>query len=276
MKKRALYSILIFSLLSCIVLVFWYPHLMLSPGILLEGHQELNTDCLSCHSIGKNTLAENCISCHPVDKIGLTTTRGVLLETHISKKKPAFHQKLVKQNCVSCHTEHQGVSAERNIASFTHELLEISVRQHCVSCHQKPEDALHEKNQENCKQCHRETAWRPAAFDHRDYFRFDRHHKADCATCHLDNNFRQYTCYECHEHSPSKIRREHQEEGIYNFENCTECHRSGDEHDAERIWRSKKKPYQSGKNMQSSKHNYHGRKYQWDEGDEHEDHDDDD
>ena len=48
-----------------------------------------------------------------------------------------------------------------------------------------------------------------------------------------------YTCYGCHEHSRSKIREEHLEEGIRDYENCVECHRSGDEDEAKRIWRSK-------------------------------------
>jgi cytochrome c2 len=30
---------------------------------------------------------------------------------------------------------------------------------------------------------------------------------------------------------PAKIRREHIEEGIRDFDNCVECHRSADEHD---------------------------------------------
>ena len=51
--------------------------------------------------------------------------------------------------------------------------------------------------------------------------------------------FVDYTCYGCHEHSRSKIREEHVEEGIRDYENCVEGHRSGDEDEAKRIWRSK-------------------------------------
>ncbi len=38
----------------------------------------------------------------------------------------------------------------------------------------------------------------------------------------------RYTCYGCHAHSRSGIREEHLEEGIYRYENCVECHRSGE------------------------------------------------
>jgi hypothetical protein len=55
----------------------------------------------------------------------------------------------------------------------------------------------------------------------------------------MDNDFNQYTCYGCHEHSRSNIRGEHREEGIYDYENCVECHRSADEDEAERLWRSR-------------------------------------
>jgi hypothetical protein len=55
----------------------------------------------------------------------------------------------------------------------------------------------------------------------------------------MDNDYASYTCYGCHEHSRSKIRAEHIEEGIRNYENCVECHRSGDEDEAEWLWRSR-------------------------------------
>jgi hypothetical protein len=46
------------------------------------------------------------------------------------------------------------------------------------------------------------------------------------------NDYKKYTCYGCHEHTPAKIKREHLEEGIRNFDNCVECHRSGDKDEA--------------------------------------------
>ena len=50
-------------------------------------------------------------------------------------------------------------------------------------------------------------------------------------TCHVRNDYSAYTCYGCHEHTPANIRREHVDEGIRQFDNCVECHRSADEHD---------------------------------------------
>ncbi|MES9825295.1 MAG: hypothetical protein ABW127_12790 [Candidatus Thiodiazotropha endolucinida] len=66
------------------------------------------------------------------------------------------------------------------------------------------------------------------------------HHDAECETCHVDNDFNNFTCYGCHEHSRSNIRGEHFEEGIFDYENCVERHRSGDEDEAEWRWRSRR------------------------------------
>ena len=34
-----------------------------------------------------------------------------------------------------------------------------------------------------------------------------------------------------HEHSPARVAREHEEEGIGNLDDCARCHRSANEHD---------------------------------------------
>jgi hypothetical protein len=50
-----------------------------------------------------------------------------------------------------------------------------------------------------------------------------------CATCHVDNDYKKYTCYGCHEHTLANVTRKHRKhvkERIQNFENCVQCHRS--------------------------------------------------
>jgi hypothetical protein len=180
----------------------------------------------------------NCISCHEVADIGLKTTKGVPIDRE--KKNVAFHQKLVEEDCVACHSDHRGVRAFRPIGQFSHELVQSDLQEQCDGCHSNPGDALHQKIKGNCSQCHTQRAWLPATFDHERCFRFDRHHDTDCVTCHVNNDYANYTCYGCHEHSRSRIREEHIEEGICDYENCVECHRSGDEHEAERNWRAKR------------------------------------
>ena len=69
----------------------------------------------------------------------------------------------------------------------------------------------------------------------------DRDHNTTCVTCHTGNDYKRYTCYGCHEHTPAKVRAEHEEEGIRDFENCVECHRSADEEPPKRGARGDRK-----------------------------------
>ncbi len=80
-----------------------------------------------------------------------------------------------------------------------------------------------------CGQCHSQQQWKPATLDHDKLFVLDRDHQTECVTCHTNDDYSRYTCYGCHEHQPGKIRSKHMKEGIANFENCVECHRSADE-----------------------------------------------
>ena len=120
---------------------------------------------------------------------------------------------------------------QRQVGQFDHSLLKQATLTQCQTCHQTPTDALHKQVTGNCQQCHSQQKWTPATFDHAKYFVLDKDHNATCVTCHERNDYSRYTCYGCHEHSEQKIRREHIEEGIRDFNNCVECHRNADEHD---------------------------------------------
>ncbi|MCW8905241.1 cytochrome c3 family protein [Sedimenticola sp.] len=236
MNKQRLTLIVAANLLVLVLLAIIAPQLMISPGNPVDAHAELSDDCFACHTPFIGSTAEQCIACHAVADIGLKTTKGIAIDKE--QKNVAFHQKLVEEDCIACHSEHKGVQPFRPIGQFSHALLEVSVQEQCDSCHSNPPDALHRKIKGNCTQCHTNEAWLPATFEHDKYFRFDRDHDTECATCHINNDYAKYTCYGCHEHSRSKIREEHFEEGIRDYENCAECHRSGDEDEAKRIWRS--------------------------------------
>jgi len=206
------------------LLVFLLPHQMISPGRLIDGHQQLTTDCFACHAPLRGTPSAKCVSCHAVDKIGLTTTKGVPIQS--KKTKTAFHQKLTDQNCAACHSDHEGVRKFRTEGRFAHALLAPSTRDQCEACHKKPVDTLHKQLTANCLQCHSTEKWKPATFEHDKFFVLDRDHTTQCVTCHARNDYKQYTCYGCHEHTPSNMRAEHAEENIRNLDNCVRCHRS--------------------------------------------------
>jgi hypothetical protein len=321
-----------------------FPHAMLNPGELVQGHQELHEKCFSCHTPFGGIDNGKCIACHPLSEIGKDPAQ---VNAGIGRtEKILFHQNLAAQACSSCHIDHQGLNQATSLSTFKHELLVPAVVNNCVSCHAKPTDTLHSKlpptcinchntegwklagsfnhnmlqgteknncvnchskptdelhvqlsanckschstegwaltspfnhdmlvgteknncaschqnpkddfhasNKDNCIKCHGTTQWTPSTFDHSAYFQLDGDHNAKCTVCHLNNNFSTYSCYGCHEHSESKVRQEHAEEGIRNFTNCIACHKSGNEQEGgENGNRSKQNNKQQNKSEES-------------------------
>jgi hypothetical protein len=107
--------------------------------------------------------------------------------------------------------------------------LRATVRDRCESCHNGPDDGLHRQITGNCQRCHSQDRWTPATFEHAELFVLDRDHNATCETCHTNDDYGRYTCYGCHEHTLANVREEHIEEGIRDFQDCVECHRSARE-----------------------------------------------
>ncbi len=225
MKKRpVLWIVVALNLVVLVALAFVYPHLMISPGPLVKGHEQLATDCFACHAAWRGASTQRCIECHAVAEVGLKTTKGVPILTRTVKV--SFHQELIEQDCMACHSDHQGPRlTKRSRKPFSHALLKASVKGQCSSCHAAPKDTMHRAVKEECSQCHGDRAWKPATFDHDKHFVLDRDHQATCVTCHKNNDYGRYTCYGCHEHSEAKVRAEHLEEGIRDFQDCVECHR---------------------------------------------------
>ncbi len=226
MKRAWVWVIIIANLLALIALVFVYPHLMISPGSLTPAHATLVENCSSCHAPFRGAAVDKCNSCHAIADIGVRTTTGAVIAD--SKTRPAFHQALKTQACLSCHTEHAGANLNARQPSFSHALLNDTMRNQCGSCHVPPADELHADGTANCATCHNQDGWKPATFDHARFFPLIGPHKATCTTCHANSNFSTYTCFSCHEHEPGRVRAEHLEEGIRNIENCVECHRNGE------------------------------------------------
>jgi Class III cytochrome C family len=227
-KGRWIVAIIAANLVALVGLAFAYPHLMVSPGALVPAHAALATDCFACHTPLRGASAERCVACHTLPDIGLRTTKGVPMPK--PTVKASFHQQLIVQNCMACHSDHEGPKLTQHSRKlFSHELLRADVRERCESCHMAPTDTMHRQIQGNCAQCHKPQAWKPASFEHDKLFLLDGDHNATCVTCHVDNDYSRYTCFGCHEHTPSNIRAKHEKEGIRNFENCVACHRSASE-----------------------------------------------
>lgn len=236
--KKVIFYFAMAAAFAAVLLSVAEPLLFVSPGKPIAAHEDFADDCFACHSPFFGSRADKCIACHAVEDIGIRTTRGVSIAHE--DKNVAFHQKLLETDCVACHSDHRGVKPFRPISRFSHDLLQPGLQAACAQCHSRPDDSLHRGMEAHCGECHRQDGWLPASFDHDAYFRFDRDHRTACTTCHLNDDYRAYTCYGCHEHSRSKIREEHLEEGIRDYENCAECHPSGDEDEAERLWKARR------------------------------------
>ncbi|MBK8498940.1 MAG: cytochrome c3 family protein [Flavobacteriales bacterium] len=177
----------------CTTLVFMYPHRMVEPGELSEAHQQTGNDCFSCHKPFGGLPNDRCIACHTLADIGRDTVAHA--------ERPLFHEALEAMECVSCHGEHNGRSADLAPAGFVHDLLSAAIAANCVACHAKPADDLHAPLPNTCSSCHDAQQWKPAReFDHA-LLPIER--RNDCASCHQEPSDAMHeriaaNCTSCH------------------------------------------------------------------------------
>jgi len=183
-----------------------------------------DNSCIECHTDHKGTLPSHAVKPFRHTSLSLQL-RNDCIACHTNQKpKDSLHQ-FAKGNCLECHQ-----TTSWKPATFDHKSLAVSGGKQCVSCHKadQPADNMHRQTQASCGTCHSTSRWMPATFDHNSYYRLDSDHRTSCKTCHTDpDNYKKYTCYNCHEHSQSNIADQHREEGIYNYQNCMKCHRNG-------------------------------------------------
>jgi hypothetical protein len=233
MTRRHVLWLIAANLAVLLAVVIRYPHLMLSPGSLGTGHAALNGDCFACHEPWRGAVAARCTTCHVLADIGLRTTEGEPIAS--GRLKRGFHDLLIEQDCATCHTAHRvPLPTRRSPESFSHARLRPDARADCASCHVAPTDQMHRTADTDCSQCHAADRWLPASFEHDDFFVLDRRHDKACDICHVGNDHSTYTCYGCHAHTERRIRNEHLEEGIRDFEDCAACHPDAREEHARR------------------------------------------
>ncbi len=174
-----------------------------------------NTDCVSCHADGQplfmpehaQLFGEDCLSCHDGEGRLVDFTHDDLFVL------AGVHETAV---CESCHINQQFAG----------------VSDLCQDCHEEPEVHAGAFGLD-CVRCHTETAWTPAQLT-RHTFPLDHgdEGKIACETCHVAT-YVEYTCYNCHEHDIEETRQKHIEEEIIEFDDCTECHPTGEEYEGE-------------------------------------------
>ncbi len=188
--------------------------------------QHLKVRCDQCHI--NNVFAgtpQDCTSCH---------------------LKNDAHQGKFGPDCAQCHTPDNWTDAkfDHNLAAFKLEGKHQTVAcaqchvnnvfkgtpQACVSCHAEPQ-AHFGAFGTDCVQCHTTVTWQGATFNHTFPLNHGERGPIPCKTCHVTPNFKEYTCYGCHEHNPQTIQAKHLEEGISDFQDCVRCHADGREHE---------------------------------------------
>jgi hypothetical protein len=215
----------------------------------------LGTDCAQCHTpadwaqatIDHNLTAFplsgkhqeiDCHACHPDQRF-----RGTPMDCVACHEIDDAHGGQFGPGCGQCHTptdwkqvtfDHAQTAFPLIGAHTTTLCLRCHVSgafkgtpQKCVGCHTEPN--FHAGLLDtDCAACHTPDAWSPASYNRPHTFPFS--HGADgsssCRTCHPDS-LGGYTCYACHD--PGEVAEEHLEEGIGNYQNCVECHPTGEE-----------------------------------------------
>jgi hypothetical protein len=182
-----------------------------------------NQKCSGCHTDHKGRYPEASVNSFNHEMLG-TANRNNCNNCH-GKPLNDLHKPL-SSACHSCHK----TAGWKTDLSFDHEMIHGADKRNCAGCHKKPDNDYHQFIKSNCGKCHNLNKWKPSSFDHSTYFRLDSDHQTTCKTCHQNNNFNTFTCYGCHEHSERNIKAEHNEEGIYGFNDCAGCHKSGDKY----------------------------------------------
>jgi len=193
----------------------------------LAGFGRASTDCVGCHRKDdkhKGRFGTSCGSCHAVKAWTPATFDHKASTDCVScHQKDDKHKGRFGTSCGSCHT----------VKAWTPATFDHKASTDCVSCHQK-DDEHRGQFGTDCGACHTVNAWKPATFDHTFPLDHGEGGRVACKVCHEPGRpYKEYTCYGCHEHSPQRILRKHQEEGISGnrLSDCVRCHRTGREHE---------------------------------------------
>jgi hypothetical protein len=192
---------------------------MVMPGLVSDYHAEFENDCSACHSpFSKESQNGKCVSCHK--EVGKDLIQ-----------KSGYHgrfEQVSAMKCKSCHTEHKGrnavlvlldretfdhkftdytlVGAHAGISVGCEDCHEVGekyrvVKGECFNCHE--EDDIHKgRLGQKCKDCHKETSFKNASFDHSEtgFALEGKHKETACGLCHPDESYKNIpeACIACH------------------------------------------------------------------------------
>ena len=205
---------------------------VLAPGKLVQAHAKFDDDCQKCHvKFDRNAQNSRCVDCH----------KDIAQDL---RSKTGFHARMKPQACRACHTDHKGREAriaEFDKTKFDHSATNFALhgghqKVDCAKCHVPGKgfrvpahdcNACHRKDDPHkgslgpkCADCHNETNWKEARFDH-DKTRFPltgKHPDVKCADCHKNNQYKATPreCLACH-------KKDDKHKGQFG-EKCETCH----------------------------------------------------
>ena len=127
MKRPSWLAVVIaLNLVALAVLVFVFPHLMVSPGAVMPGHAGIAKDCFACHQPWRGAAANLCIDCHRTADIGIRTTKGAPMPAKAASSSTSTIQHSVAR--VGARSTWFAFGA---VASSSSEPLSLT-RRHCV------------------------------------------------------------------------------------------------------------------------------------------------
>jgi hypothetical protein len=193
----------------------------ISPGPLARAHTKLegSTNCVQCHGLKKEPMAQRCLACHKEVAWLIEQNRGVHAPArNVPKKECAqchpdhaglgfdmvdwgkggssqFDHKKAgweldgkhgKAKCTACHAPEFRKSPAAALSPRTTGAGWMGLETTCISCHAR--DDVH-KNAlgKACEKCHDAADWKkPTRFDHAksSYPLTGKHEKVECDKCH--------------------------------------------------------------------------------------------
>ena len=194
--------------------------------------------CEDCHAAGYAGTPRDCFSCHRADFEGATDPDHGGFPT----------------TCEECHGQTSWDSADFNHAQSGFPLRGAHAAADCQDCHaggyagtpsdcfachqadfQGADDPDHQGFPTTCEDCHGETAWEPADFDHNQTaFPLDGSHRGlSCQACHRGGYAGTPTdCYACHQADYDAANDpDHLAAGFPTT--CQDCHNTSDWDDAD-------------------------------------------
>jgi hypothetical protein len=222
-----LFRLLFLIFATCLSGSAWaVGELLLMPGQVIEGHAKYEAKCEECHvKFDKDAQNRLCKDCHKEVKADVVDKKG-------------YHGRIKDlKDCNECHTDHKGRDAKiviLDINKFDHEQTDYILKDahakqdkvKCKDCHlpkKKYSEAplqcngCHEKDDKHkgslgkeCTNCHKETVWKEAKFDHGKT-------KFALTGKHVD-----VKCNKCHAKGPESYKGASVE--------CISCHKKDDKH----------------------------------------------